>query len=246
MPGEVAAIETAPQGGHYVSVDKERHYVPPNRVIMVNKGDLIEAGDALSEGITRPDEMVALKGLGVGRKSLADNLYRMYKDQDTEVDKRHLELLARSAIRYATIDHDPAGKLYPGTPIDYNVIKQRLAEDSELTNLHGAVGHTLADDYLHFNAGSKVTPSMIKELHAQDIKNVRISKSPMNVSFFMKPIAFNPTLFTDWLAKMGHRGLKDVIQNAAQTGEKANIHSYHPTPALAYGAEFGTGEKGRY
>ena len=45
---------------------------------------------------------------------------------------------------------------------------------------------------------------------------------------------------------MNYRRLKDVIQEGTLRGSKADLHSFHPIPAFAYGAEFGMGEDGRY
>ena len=41
------------------------------------------------------------------------------------------------------------------------------------------------------------------------------------------------------MALLQHRKLRTTIQEAAATGGKSNVHSTHPIPALAYGAEFG-------
>jgi hypothetical protein len=44
---------------------------------------------------------------------------------------------------------------------------------------------------------------------------------------------------TDWMAKLNHERLHETIIEAANKGWGSNIHSTHPVPGIAYGAEFG-------
>lgn len=44
---------------------------------------------------------------------------------------------------------------------------------------------------------------------------------------------------TDWLARLNYQRLKDTYVEGAQQGWKSNVHSGHPIPGLAHGAEFG-------
>jgi DNA-directed RNA polymerase subunit beta' len=46
----------------------------------------------------------------------------------------------------------------------------------------------------------------------------------------------------DWMAKLQHERLPASIQQAVATGQSSSIHSMHPVPAAAYGAEFGLNE----
>jgi hypothetical protein len=49
-----------------------------------------------------------------------------------------------------------------------------------------------------------------------------------------------PHLITkDWLQRMNYQRLHLTVQNAAAQGQKSNIHSTHPIPAIVHGAEFG-------
>ena len=43
----------------------------------------------------------------------------------------------------------------------------------------------------------------------------------------------------DWMAKLQFERLQDTLVNAASKGQKSELHSRHPVPAMAYGREFG-------
>jgi hypothetical protein len=87
---------------------------------------------------------------------------------------------------------------------------------------------------------------MIEFLKKQKVAEVVIASRAPEVEFVMKSATMAPRMHSDWLARMAHQGLKTTMQQAAQTGEKSNLHGTHPVPAYTYGAEFGMGEKGRY
>ena len=72
LDGTVQSVEEAPAGGHYITVDGERHYAPAGQKVRVKKGDQIEAGDLLSDGIPNPSKITQHKGVGEGRRYFID------------------------------------------------------------------------------------------------------------------------------------------------------------------------------
>jgi DNA-directed RNA polymerase subunit beta' len=244
--GNVKRIEAAPQGGYRIYVGDTEHYTPPHLEPIVRKGDTVTPGDALSEGVPMPNEIVQHKGMGAGRKYLTERLHDLYKGQGVDVDKRHLEILARSHLNHVQVDHDPENRYFPGEVINYPGLMKQLSEDTRSVVPKKAEGEVLAKGHLHHVAGTKVTPEIAKELARSGLKRVTVARKAPEVSFIMRPITRNPLLNPDWLARMGHRHLKDSILEGAHYGQRSEIHSTHPIPAYVYGAAFGTGRGRRY
>lgn len=247
-PGQITKVEKAPQGGSYVYVDTKQHYVPPQLSVLAVKGARVEAGDVLSDGIPKPDELVAYKGLGVGRKYLIDALYGVYSRNGLDIDKRHLEILAKTDLNYVRImdDDSPELGVMRGDIVDYNKFRRSIAEQAETVPVDQSVGQYLGNNLLHHTAGTTITPSMVADLKKRGIQNVPVSARVPRHEMIMKPVARTPLLRPDWLARMGHRNLKQTLLDGAAFGEQSDIHSTHPIPAFIYGAEFGQGPKARY
>lgn len=246
--GKVTSIEPAPQGGHYVRMDKEEHYVPPNLQVIVKRGDEVEAGDSLSSGIPKPDEVVKFKGLGAGRKYFVDQLQEIYKGQGIDLDKRHLELLAKTDLNYVRIldqDNSQLGVM-KGDVVDYNRFRRAISQESTSLPLAKATGETLGNNVLHYTVGTRLTPQVMTDLKKNGIREVPIAPRIPKHEFVMKPASRAPLLHPDLLGKLGHRNLKNVILEGAAFGETANIHGTHPVPAFVFGEEFGEGPTGRY
>lgn len=244
--GTVSKIEKAPQGGSYVFVGDEAHYVPANLSPVVKKGDSVTAGDALSEGTPMASEVVAHKGLGAGRKYMVDSLHDIYRERGTDIDKRHLELLARSQLNHVRVEDDPHDRFYPGEVVNYTTAAKRLAEDIEDVPTSKAQGQVLAKGYAHHTAGTRVTDAVIDDLEKVGIKQVSVTKEPPRLTFLMKPISRNPLLNPDWMARLGHRYLKESVLEGAHFAQSTDLQGAHPIPPYVHGITFGKGPQGRY
>ena len=244
--GTIDSIESAPQGGHFISVDGIEHHIPPDLDILVKKHEIVEAGDRLSSGISKPNEVMELKGLGVGRQHYVDVLHKVFKDSITDIDRRHLEVLAKAQLSHAEVVDDPHGDLLRGDIIHFNRLKERLQDETKEINTVSAEGKMLSKSYNEFMAGTTVTPSVMRSLEDRGIHKVEIAINPPKLLFVMKPITHAPLLNPDWLARMAHMYLKKTILDASAYGETSNIHGYHPVPAYVVGTTFGEGNKGAY
>jgi hypothetical protein len=229
-------------------VDHVQHYAGPNLKILVHGGQKVEAGDVLSEGIPKPDELIKHKGFGAGRQYLVDTLHDIYRGQGINVDKRHLELVARADLNHIKVlEHsDNHPELVKGEVLPYTMYRDAAAGHSKVVPLGQAAGGVLGKELLHFTAGTPLTPSVVEKLKQHGIKDVSVATDLPRVEFLMRPMARNPLLHPDWMARLSHRYLKDSLLQGARTGASSDRHSTHPVPAYAYGAEFGAGPEGRY
>lgn len=244
--GKVDKVEKAPQGGFNITVGGATQYAPSGVMPVVRKGQRVTPGDVLTNGIPKPDELVKYKGLGAGRQYLTEQLHDAYKTQGVDLDKRHFEILARTHLNHVQVDEDPEDRFYPGEVVNYNTMLKELSKDTTQTPVNKAKGQMLAKGYLHHTAGTVVTPEIAKDLSKNGISQVRTAKQPPKLSFVVRSITSNPLLNPNWMARLGHRNLKQTTLEAAQFGEKADLHGTHPVPGFVYGAEFGKGPGKRY
>lgn len=243
--GTVTHVSPAPQGGHYIDVNKTRHYVGPGLRPKVLVGTKVEAGDVLSEGIPKPDEVVKHKGVGQGRAYLVDVLANTYKSAGITLDRRHLELLSRANIGHAKI-LDTHNDFLKGDLVPYAQLRKSLMGDSQKIATTSASGRILAEDHGHYTVGTEITPTVIKALQERGVTQVSVARNPPHMEFIVKPVTRTPLLDPDWMARLSHRYLKDSVLKGAHFGQTSDLHSTHPVPAYAHGAEFGEGFQGRY
>lgn len=251
IDGVVRHVTKAPQGGHYVGLGTEDHYVAAGLKPLVAKGDRVHAGDVLSEGVPKPDEVVTYKGLGAGRDYLIHRLGGIYRGAGIDVDRRHLEVIAKATLNHLQIedvdDKDSADHgLIRGDIISYNQFRNVIANNGETVPTKSAEGRYLGEGVLYHTAGTRITQPMVREFEQAGIRNVKVTMRAPSVSPVMAPATRNPLLNPDWVVRLGHRLLKQSLLEGAHEGQKSNIHGAHPVPGILFSAEFGEGNQGRY
>jgi DNA-directed RNA polymerase subunit beta' len=91
-------------------------------------------------------------------------------------------------------------------------------------------------DHPNFLPGDYVPTSEVNAFNKKlDSKKLKIDVQPVLKSVAMLPLE----LETDWVARMNGGYLKRTLIDAAAEGWQSRVHSTHPIPAMALGAEFG-------
>jgi DNA-directed RNA polymerase subunit beta' len=231
-----------------VTVGKQKLYARPELTLRVKAGDRVEAGDSMTDGVPHPAKLAATKGIGAAREHLVNSLQRVYANEGVSMDRRHFELLAKSLLNHVRLadQDDRHPEFLRGEVVNYNAFRDAYAKDVERVPVQEAVGRLLGQEVFHYTFGTRVTPSLVKELASRGVKEVLVGRKVPNVEHVMKPLATNPLLDTDWMALLAHRGLKGTISRAASEGLSSDIHGTHPVPAYAFGAELRRGLDGTY
>lgn len=245
--GKVTRVAEAGHGGYHVDVGQHQHYVSPGLRPLVRVGDHVEAGQVLSEGTPKPNEIVQHRGIGEGRRYLVDALHAVYKAQGVDLDKRHLEIIARAELGHVEVTDPGKSKLLRGDLIPYAHFRDAALDHVERVPFDKAHGRVLGEEIDHHLVGTPLIPPIMDLLHASGVKHLDvITHDGPRAEPVVKAMARVPLLNPDWLARMSHRYLKDSIMRGVHTGDVSDLHGVHPVPAYAYGAEFGQGTGGRY
>lgn len=249
IDGKVTAIRPAPQGGTYITVgSSEPVHTPANLPPRVKVGDEVHAGDALSMGTPRPADVVAHKGLGAGRQYLVGALHQIYRDSGVDMDRRHLEVLAKSTLNHYDITHvgDPTPGIIRGDVIDHNRFRQLVGSMKHDVPIADARGKMLAEPVLEHLPGTTVTPEIEAQLRRAGVKDVSVSAMSVRVTPRMDAATRNPLLNPDWAVRAAHRYLRNTFVEGASRGDVTDSKSRNPIPALLFHPEFGEGESGLY
>lgn len=243
--GTVTAIDDAPQGGQYVTIDDDhdrRIYVPGNLKASVKIGDKLEAGDAVSTGMISPADVVAYKGVGEGRRYFTNRFRQVFKDSGYGVNRRNVEVLSRALVNNVMVENaDSEGSGLPGDIMRYSAWASGYSprEGSETTKLEKAAGRYLEAPYLHYTIGTRVTPSVVKELKRHGYTDISTNKTAPGVVPHMVSVVEAPAYSGDWMARLGTSYLKDRLLEDVQNGATSKLHSTNPIPAMARGVELG-------
>lgn len=248
LSGRVFSVRQAPQGGHYVDVGGQQHYVSPDIEVKVRANDEVEAGDVLSGGIPNPADIVRHKGIGEGRRYFAQQLRKTLAASGVQARRQHSELLARGIINHVEIGDRPLGDYLPGDIVPYDDLASKYAarEGSSLEPLRNTRGKYLESPVLHYSIGTRITPAVIQELGEFGVNDILVHKEQPGFSPKMIRTIDIPANDPDWMVRMGGFGLQKSTLKAVHSGAKSDLHSTSFIPSLAQGTEFGRSGTAKY
>lgn len=241
--GTVTAVRDAPQGGRIITVDNVDHFVLPGFDLTVKPGDMVEAGDQLSDGLVNPADVVRLRGLGEGRRYYADRLEQILNDSGQPPDRRNVELVARATIDHLRMDDpDEDSDFLPDDLVreaDF-MASYKSPTDTEDTVIHKLPGRYLEQPVLHYTVGTRVTPKMRDHMSKAGVTSALTSTTAPSFSADMQRLRTATHSDRDWLSSLSTSYLGKQTTQAAERGDETNIESnHHFAPRLAAGAGFG-------
>lgn len=252
LDGVVESIKDAPQGGKYVIVNGEKHYVLPGHEVLVKEGEQVEAGDQLADGLVDPEDVVRLKGLGEGRLYYANRLNQILVDSGAGTDKRNTEVLARAALRHVKItDPEGMGPYLPDDLADYNAVQTsyRVPDTARTLRPKEAIGKYLQQPIMHYTIGTRITPKVAKALAESNFNDVIVDDNAPSFEPQMVRLRAASHTNPDWLASMGTSYLSKQLNESATRGDDTNIQENDDfRPRLAVGVGFGSnvGKTGKF
>ena len=92
--------------------------VPYGSRLCVKEGQMVEAGDELTEGSINPHDMLKVKGQRGVQVYLLGEVQRVYRLQGVDINDKHIEVMVRQMLRKVKIDDAGDTSLLPGGLID--------------------------------------------------------------------------------------------------------------------------------
>jgi len=238
--GLVDAIQPAPAGGHYVTIGGKQHYVPTDRELKVKLGDAVEAGDVLSSGLPNPGVVTQYKGVGEGRRYFTQIFRDTLKASGISAHRRNVELLARGLLNHvqltAETDNHVADDIVPYSTIEHTY---RPRSGHAILDIKKAAGKYLERPVLHYTIGTKVRPSVARELVKFGVKNVTVHDEPPPFQPHMVRGMYQMQHDPDFLVQMYGSGLKKSLLTSVARGGRSDLDGSSFVPSLAATTDFG-------
>jgi DNA-directed RNA polymerase subunit beta' len=108
--------------------DDDKSYLVPRRTrMLVTHGQVVEPGDALTEGSIAPADLLRLKGYTATELYLVDQVQKVYKSQGVEIHDKHIELIVRQMLKKVRVENAGGTDLLPGQLVDKLVLDRENA-----------------------------------------------------------------------------------------------------------------------
>lgn len=120
--GEVAIRDTKKKR-EVVVTDKETgnqkaYLIPYGSRIKVLEGQMIEKGEALTEGSVNPHDILEIKGVRDVQDYMIREVQRVYRLQGVEINDKHIEVIVRQMLKKIRIEENGDSSFMPGVMVD--------------------------------------------------------------------------------------------------------------------------------
>ena len=115
--------------------DSKTYLIPYGSRIKVLDGQVLEAGDELTEGSVNPHDILRIKGVRAVQDYMIREVQRVYRLQGVEINDKHIEVIVRQMLKKIRIEEKGDTEFLPGTMVDVldfeEVNEQLVAEGKE-------------------------------------------------------------------------------------------------------------------
>ncbi len=133
-------------GGHIVlgpdslsivweDVEEREHIISAASRILVEDGQQVRAGDALTAGPLNPHDILHIRGKDELQRYLVDEVQRVYISQGVSIHDKHIEIILRQMLRRVSVESTGDTEYIPGQMVDKFVFQEKngqmLAEGGE-------------------------------------------------------------------------------------------------------------------
>ena len=116
------------------SGDSKTYLIPYGSRIKVQDGQVLEAGDELTEGSVNPHDILKIKGVRAVQDYMLREVQRVYRLQGVEINDKHIEVIVRQMRKKIRVENNGDSNFLPGTLVDvldYEEVNEQLAAEGK-------------------------------------------------------------------------------------------------------------------
>ena len=148
--------------------EREVYQIPYGSRIRVKQGQLVEAGDPLTQGSINPHDIVRVKGIGGVQEYIVKEVQRVYRLQGVDINDKHIEVIVRQMLSKVKVEDPGDTDLLPGGYEDVLTF-QECNEEAESQGLRPAVAKRVL---LGITKASLATDSFLSAASFQETTRV--------------------------------------------------------------------------
>ena len=116
------------------SGNSKTYLIPYGSRIKVMDGQVLEAGDELTEGSVNPHDILKIKGVRAVQDYMIQEVQRVYRLQGVEINDKHVEMIVRQMLKKIRIEESGDSDVLPGVSmdvLDFNEMNEALIAEGK-------------------------------------------------------------------------------------------------------------------
>lgn len=238
----VVTFGTIKRGNREIIVEAKdgvvrKYLVPLSRQILVQDGDFVKAGAALSDGQIAPADILNIKGPFAVQEYVVNEIQEVYRLQGVKINDKHIEVIVRQMMRKVTIEDAGDTKFLEGdtedradfnAENDYIFDKKVITDHGESTKLKTGQIATLREVREENSILRRADKKLVEYRDAKPATSspllLGITKASLGTHSWISAASFQET--TKVLSSAAIQGKTDLM-----LGLKENVITGHHIPA---------------
>ena len=100
------------------TAQSKTYLIPYGSRLKVVEGQVLEAGDILTEGSINPHDLLKIKGVKAVQNYMISEVQRVYRLQGVEINDKHIEMIVRQMMKKERVNEAGDSRFIPGTTVD--------------------------------------------------------------------------------------------------------------------------------
>lgn len=138
--GGVVAIKDTKKKREITVTDHETgntktYLIPYGSRIKVMDGQVLEAGDELTEGSVNPHDILKIKGVRAVQDYMIQEVQRVYRLQGVEINDKHIEMIVHQMLKKIKVEESGDSDVLPGVSmdvLDFNEMNEALIAEGKI------------------------------------------------------------------------------------------------------------------
>ncbi len=122
-------VVTDPETGN-----SKTYLIPYGSRIKVTEGQVLEAGDELTEGSINPHDILKIKGVRAVQDYMIQEVQRVYRLQGVEINDKHVEVIVRQMLKKIKVEESGDSGVLPGVSmnvLEFNDMNEALIAEGK-------------------------------------------------------------------------------------------------------------------
>ena len=114
--------------------ESKTYLIPYGSRIRVQDGQILEAGDALTEGSVNPHDILKIKGVRAAQDYMLREVQRVYRLQGVEINDKHIEVIVRQMLKKIRVENNGDSSFLPGTLVnvlEFEEVNEQLEKEGK-------------------------------------------------------------------------------------------------------------------
>ena len=137
--GGVVTIKDTKKKREIIVTDTETgnsktYLIPYGSRIKALDGQVLEAGDVLTEGSINPHDLLKVKGVRAVQDYMLREVQRVYRLQGVEINDKHIEMIVHQMLKKIRVEESGDSEVLPGTSmdvLDFNEMNEALIAEGK-------------------------------------------------------------------------------------------------------------------